>query len=165
MLRDDTSPHRPHCAFDESGSRDGSLKALPPFCANCACVDECRFRAGIISENCPVTGSDLKSLQGSGLSDRFYSWRGVSGARHICRIVPIEMESVIGQFSKVLAIGARRSGQQVRPVCFILFDEFNAPAGYRMRRHAASHGCSEWHLYFEDQPQKVRDLTLSLGLA
>lgn len=106
----------------------------------------------------------MRSLEGSRLNDVLYSWRGLSGARHICRIVPIAAESVIVQFSQVLVIGVARLEQSVRPLCFMMSEEFATPKGYRIRRAAVQDNGSEWHLYFENTPQKVRDLAVALRL-
>jgi hypothetical protein len=93
-------------------------------------------------------GERLASLDGSSLRDRFYSWRGTSGRRHVCSVFPVDQENVVAGFSQAVVIGVARSGSERRPVCLLLSEDFCAAHGRAIRRDARALGVDEWHVHF-----------------
>ena len=99
---------------------------LKEFAGNCAeqgrtrvnCATECDpvacARTGIIPPSCRAKGGRLVALEGSDLANLFYCWTGQSGARHVCRVIPIEQEATIADYIDVVAIAVLRTGRPVR---------------------------------------------------
>ena len=132
-----------------------------PFCAPGCCVDACVVRTGFL-ELCDetasrATGGELAALEHSDLRERFWCWRSETDARFVCSVFPVEQESIVAEFSDVVIVGVARTGTGPQPLCLIEARAFGTPEGLAVRAQAHAAGCTEWHVYFEDEPGKVRD--------
>ena len=148
---------------------------LKGFAGNCAeqgrarvnCATECDpvacARTGIIPPSCRAKGGRLVALEGSDLANLFYCWTGQSGARHVCRVIPIEQEATIADYIDVVAIAVLRSGDLRRPLCVLSTRIFDTAAGRAQRARAHMAGCTEWHVYFGDDSYSMQDLTAGLA--
>ena len=139
-----------------------------PFCTPGCCEGECVVRTKFIEPSeaaaAHAQGASLSALEGSDLSNRFYCWHGAEGVRYVCTIFSLAQEAIVGEFADVLVIGVARTGETVRPVCLMPSKDFDAPAGRAARERAHDLGCSEWHVYFINDPVRVRELAATLGV-
>jgi hypothetical protein len=145
---------------------DSSARPDLPFCTPGCCEGECVVRTKFIeqSDEGAAHGARLSALDGSDLSERFYCWRGADGVRYVCTIFSRAQEAIVGDFSDVIVIGVARTGEEVRPVCLMPSKDFDTPAGRAARERAHDLGCSEWHVYFNNDPARVRELAVALGV-
>lgn len=117
------------------------------------------------AEASSARGRRLASLAGSRLRDRFYSWRGVSGRRHVCSVFGAEEESVVAGFSSAVVIGVAREGLTRRPICVLSSRAFDTARGRAIRADAHALGANEWHVHFcgarEGLPRELAAALLS----
>ncbi|MCB1540298.1 MAG: hypothetical protein KDJ25_05420 [Rhodoblastus sp.] len=148
------------------------LKEVAGNCAeqgrtSASCASECDpvacARIGIIPPSCRAEGARLVALEGSDLANSFYCWKGQSGARHVCRVIPIEQEPTIADYVDVVAIAVQRRGDLRRPLCVLSTRIFDTAAGRAQRAQARIAGCTEWHVYFGDDSDSVQDLTAGIA--
>ena len=105
-------------------------------------------------------GHSLASLDATDLGERFYSWRGASGARYICSVFPAAEASVVAGFNEGVVIGVRRDAASVRPICILCAADFSrADAGGIAAQDV---DVDEWHIYFAGGAHERRDLAWSL---
>jgi hypothetical protein len=107
-------------------------------------------------------GQTLASLLSSELGDRFYCWRGASGARYVCSVFQSGEEAIVADFSQGLIIGVARDGAARRPICVLSSGDFESARGRELRAAARAHGVSEWHIHFGADDAKLNDLAASL---
>jgi hypothetical protein len=108
-------------------------------------------------------GQALDSLVSSDLGERFYSWRGASGARYICSLFAAGEESVVAGFSQGVVIGVHRDGlSPPTPVCLILAQDFRGALEDGFLVEAREGGVTEWHVHFAGGEAELRDLVGSL---
>jgi hypothetical protein len=108
-----------------------------------------------------VRGAALNSLSESELFDRFYSWRGISGARYVCTVFPVGEKAIVADFAEGVVIGVAREGESRRPVCIISSQEFSACDEKKLRQVIARRGVDEWHVHFTADDREIcADLTL-----
>ncbi len=111
--------------------------------------------------DCGVRGAALDSLSESGLFDRFYSWRGNSGARYVCTVFPVGEKAMVADFAEGVVIGVAREGESRRPVCVIASQEFSVFDEKKLRDVVARRGVDEWHVHFTADDREIcADLTL-----
>ena len=154
----------------EDGSSAGEIISLVrpnlPFCTPGCCEGDCVVRTRVIDEAeetaAQPQGAGLSALEGSDLRSRFYCWHGPGGVRYVCTIFSREQEAIVAEFSDVLVIGVARIGEAVRPLCLMPSKEFDTPQGHAARARAHELGCSEWHVYFNNHPTRVRALAAAL---
>jgi hypothetical protein len=111
----------------------------------------------------PPRGQALASLLASdALRDRFYSWRGASGRRHVCSVFHRGEEAIVADFSNGLIVGVACEGAFRRPVCVFSAREFDSGERRSLRETAHELGVIEWHVHFGADGEALRDLASSL---
>lgn len=116
-----------------------------------------------ISPAAAPRGQRLASLDACDLRDRFYSWRGASGRRHVCSVFGIEEEAIVAEFSRALVIGVAREGTTRRPVCVLSSRDFEGAEGRMIRADARALGGNEWHVHFSAEDDDIlRGLAVAL---
>lgn len=110
----------------------------------------------------PARGRELASLDASDLRDRFYSWRGASGSRHVCSIFRADEETIVALFSQAIIIGVARKGAIRRPICVLASDDFATANGRLVRDDARTLGVNEWHVHFGAGDDLLRGLAAAL---
>lgn len=118
-------------------------------------------RSGACAPGAP-RGQSLASLPASDLGERFYAWRGASGARFVCSVFQGGEEAVVAGFSNALIVGVAREGAARRPVCVLSSREFEGVAGRAPWEASRALGVNEWHVHFGWDEGKLRDLAASL---
>ena len=172
MSSDHDLPMASSSSFLDSAppASDARSQARPdlPFGTPACCEGECVVRTKFIKELRPgpdhLHGARLSALKGSDLRSRFYCWHGAEGARYVCTIFSREQEAIVGEFMDVLVIGVARKDDDVRPICLMPSREFDTPTGRAARQRAHDLGCSEWHVYFNNDPIRVREFAAALGV-
>jgi len=106
----------------------------------------------------PPRGQSLSSLLACELRDRFYSWRGASGACYVCSVFQSGEERIVADFSSSAIIGVARDGAVRRPVCVVSSRDFESLEGRALREAARSLGVCEWHVHFGVDDAKLRDI-------
>jgi hypothetical protein len=108
-------------------------------------------------------GQSLAALRASELRDRFYSWRGASGATYVCSVFSLEEEALLGGFARGLLIGVAREGASRRPLCVLASRDFAGEAGCDLREAAQAQGLAEWHVHFCATDAEADDLAAGLA--
>lgn len=146
----------------ESSSVGGAVgrRCLVPDCGRADCIV-----AGVVPDSCGAWGASVESVDGARLQDLFHCWRGASGARHVCKVVPRAQEAIIAHFGQALVIAAARDAEGVRALAVLSSSAFDSPPGRRERARVRAEGCTEWHLYLTDDPAKAGDLSDGLRAA
>jgi hypothetical protein len=107
-------------------------------------------------------GQALDSLVSSDLGERFYAWRGVSGATYVCSIFAAGEAAVIAGFSQGVVIGVHRSGALLQPLCLICARDFKCKPEDGFLVEARELGVTEWHVHFAGEESELRDLARAL---
>jgi hypothetical protein len=107
-------------------------------------------------------GQSLASLPASDLGERFYAWRGASGARFVCSVFQAGETGIVADFSSALIVGVAREGALRRPVCVLSSREFEGVAGRAPWEAERALGVAEWHVHFCADEDKLCDLAASL---
>jgi hypothetical protein len=130
-----------------------------PFCAPNCCVDNCVVRTNfvLLAEQMKdgAGGAELAALAHTDLEKNFYCWRE-SGARYVCSVFPIEHANLVSEFSDVVILGVERRGEIVRPVCRLEECHTDGPQWRALCDRAAAAGATELHVYFSEDPEKIR---------
>jgi hypothetical protein len=146
-------PNRP----ETEAANDGVWE--PPLCEPAHCVEGCEFGAHfLLLKEQKARGCELAALRHTAIEKRFYCWRR-DEARYVCSVYPLDEESIVSSYDKVVILGVERRDDGVRPICLTEACMFNGPKGPALRAQALAAGVTEWHVYLDNDPQKVKEFT------
>lgn len=155
----DIIPARPSPQEADGPADPAEIVPDLPFCAPNCCVDTCVVRTNFVLLSEPpkdgAAGAELAALAHTDLERNFYCWRE-NGARYVCSVFPIENANVVSEFSDVAILGVERRGELVRPVCRLEECHADGPQWRALCDRAATAGATELHVYFSDDPEKIR---------
>jgi hypothetical protein len=108
-------------------------------------------------------GQSLSALRASSLRDRFYAWRGASGASYVCSVFSLAEEPTLDALAECVLIGVAREGAARRPLCVLASRDFAGEAGAALRDAARDQGLAEWHAHFFASAAAAEDLFAGLS--